>query len=154
MTTPKTEAPKPFNLSSIVAVDVVQLDIKNPATQQPVGWTWEIAGPTHQKTIAQRNQQAREAASESRMQRQQRLNGKTVVLPEDDIEANRIKNANFWMERVLGWSPVSLDGKEDYPYSKENGVKLLLDEKYGWLYLQLLEFLGEDARFLKISAKN
>jgi len=54
-------------------------------------------------------------------------------------------------ERLVGWSPVKIDGKE-YQFSVENARALLIDPRRVGLLTQALEFLSDLGSFTKRSA--
>lgn len=109
-------------------------------------WVWTFAGPGHEKTIEQTNRLARENLHAERKIEQQRLNGKKVVLPEESVDDLRTKNVQRIVERLVGWSPVVIDGK-DYPFTPENAFSLLIDRKRPSLLIQAMEFLAAEGSF-------
>ena len=85
---------------------------------------------------------------ESREQEMARVNGKKWKGEERTPEENRRRNAEFFAERMLGWTPVRING-EDFPFSQENSVKLLVDPKYVSFYQQVMSFLADEKSFMK-----
>lgn len=141
-----------FDIGDLRSTDTAKLAIVNPATGQPTTWEWELAGPGHPASIAQSDRQAKENLHTEKLKEQARVNRKKWIQPEPTPEEVREKNALFFAERVLGWSPVRLNG-EDYPFSRENCVKLLLDPTYGRIYSQIAEYFAADDSFTDGSAK-
>lgn len=114
-------------------------------------WVWTFAGPGHPKTIEQTNRLAKDRLHEDRLNEQRRLNGKKVVLPEESVDEVRAANVQQIVDRLLGWSPVVIDGA-DYAFSPENAFKLLIDRKRAQLLVQAMEFLAAENSFTPRSA--
>jgi hypothetical protein len=140
-----------FDLSSFDAVDEAEMEVY--ANGQPTGWKFRIAGPGHPKTIEQSNKLAKERLRREKEQEQARINGKRWKAPDESVDEVLERNVNLVVDRLLGWSPVTMDGK-DYPFSVENARALLLDRRKGQLLIQALEFLGDEQSFGKRSASN
>lgn len=140
-----------FDLSAVDAADesVMQVVVNG----EPVDWHWRIAGPGHPKTIEQSNKLAKERLRREKEQEQARINGKRWKAPDETVDEVLERNVNLVVDRLLGWSPVTMDGK-DYPFSVENARALLLDRRKGQLLIQALEFLGDEQSFGKRSASN
>jgi hypothetical protein len=103
-------------------------------------------------TIAQSDRQAREVLRTARQKEQAAVNRKKWIEPERSPDDVREENVRLFGERVLGWTPVRLDGA-DYPFSQENVRKLLLDPAYGRVYNQLAQHFAADDSFTKRSAQ-
>lgn len=139
--------------------DLDQLDAADEATMTVVAngaltdWSWTFSGPGHPKTVEQSNRLSRERLHEERQKEQARANGRKWKAPEETVDEVRARNVGFVVERLIGWSPVKMGGK-DYPFTSENARALLLDPRKGGLLIQALEFLGEEASFTPRSAIN
>src|SRR5690554_662126 len=133
-----------FDLSAVDAADesVMQVVVNG----EPVDWHWRFAGPGHPKTIEQSNKLAKERLRREKEQEQARINGKRWKAPDETVDEVLERNVNLVVDRLLGWSPVTMDGK-DYPFSVENARALLLDRRKGQLLIQALEFLGDEQSF-------
>lgn len=138
-----------LDIDNINAVDQAEMTVVYNG--QPLDWTWTFAGPGHEKTIAQNNRIAREQLARDRLKEQAATNGKRWKAPEVTPEERRADNVRYVLERLLGWSPVTMAGA-DYPFSEENARKVLSDPKKAWLYQQALEFLQDDNSFTGRSA--
>lgn len=114
-------------------------------------WVWTFAGPGHPQTVAQSNRIAKERLHEDRQNEQRRLNGKKVVLPEETVDEVRSTNVRGVVDRILGWTPVMIDGA-DYPFSADNAFDLLIDRKRLPLLVQAMEFLAAENSFTPRSA--
>ena len=144
----KTEV---FDLGSVSVVDVAKLAVRHPQTTAPTGWIIDIAGPGHPETIALGNETARERLVQQREQEQARVNGKKWKGGDVDPDSERDRNLSRIARRILGWTPVTLNG-EAFAYSPANAILLLKEPAYTWAATQVYEFLGEDASFIKTSA--
>ncbi|WP_439618307.1 hypothetical protein [Shinella sp.] len=118
---------------------------------RPTDWVWTFAGPGHEKTIEQNNRLTKERLHEERQIEQRRLNGKKVTLPEEELDDVRAKSVRWVVNRLLGWTPVIIDGTA-YPFSPENAFKLLIDPKRASLFVQATEFLTAEGSFTPRSA--
>lgn len=143
--------PPSFDLGTLRSASTAEMHLRHPITQAPLGWAWTIAGPGHDATVKLQNEFARDRLIEEKAKEQARVNGKKWKSPETSAEEERAKFVRRISRRVLGFPPCNLNG-EKLIYSPEAVFKLLNDEEFGWLFTQLVEFLGEDASFIKGSA--
>ena len=118
---------------------------------RPSGWLWQFAGPGHEKHTAQQNRLSREKLHRDKLIEQARVNGKKWVAPEETPDGVRAENVAYVVERLIGWSPIRIDGA-DYPFSEENARSLLSDPKRLNVLTQALEFLSADSSFTQRSA--
>lgn len=118
---------------------------------KPTTWVWTFAGPGHPKAIAQADRVAREVLHRESEQEQARVNGRKWKASQRTPEEVRAANVTYVVERLVGWSPVRLDGAE-LPFSEEAARKLLLDPRKATLLQQGIEFLADDKAFTKRSA--
>lgn len=150
-----TEAPfdsKTFDISSVPVSDVAELPIIHPGTGKPTTWKLSLAGPAHPETIAISNEASRERLIREQSQERARVNGRKWKGEDIDPVAEREKTFRRAARRIVGWTPVSMNG-EGFPYSAENAFRLLNDPKFGWVAEQFYAYLGEDAAFIESSAK-
>jgi hypothetical protein len=141
-----------FDLGSIEVADVAKLAIKHPTTGQPTTWVLDIAGPGHPVSEAIQNEAARERLAIEREQTMARVNGRKWKGPDVDPEAENARVFGRIAKRIIGWSRVTMNG-EDFPYSAANAVALLREPRFAWVNAQILDFLGEDAAFIRASEK-
>jgi hypothetical protein len=157
MTHPKVTAPladgptEIFDIAVFEAEDTAEMTVCHPGTGAPSTWKILFAGPGHPVTIAHNEAVARRGLREARDQAQTRANGKKVKIEEQTPEDIRQSNAEHFTARMLSWTPVKIRG-EDYPFSRENAMLLLLDRRKFGLYNQIIEFLKDDDAFMKSSA--
>lgn len=144
----KTEIAE-FSMTELEAQDTADMVVE--VNGKPTNWVWTFAGPGHEKTIAQSNRLARERLHRDRQIEQQQLNGKKVKLPDETVDEVRERNVMQIVERLVGWSPVKIDG-QDYPFSAENAKALLINPKRIGLLTQALTFLGDEQSFTTRSA--
>ncbi|PWJ80645.1 hypothetical protein C7441_112187 [Pseudaminobacter salicylatoxidans] len=138
-----------FDLTELDAADEDVMVVKrNDGTE--TGWKWTFAGPGHPKTIEQSNRLARERLRREKEQEQAQVNGKKWKAPDETPNEVLERNVRLVVERLLGWSPIKMNG-QDHPFSPENAKALLTDRRKGTLLIQSLEFLGDDAAFTQRS---
>ena len=129
-----------FSMSDFGAADVADMTVVSNG--KLTDWVWTFAGPGHPQTIAQNNSLARERLHQDRQIEQQRANGKKVKLPEETPEEVRGRTVDWIVGRLVGWSPVRIDG-QDYPFTAENARKLLADQRNVALSNKLFDILRE-----------
>jgi hypothetical protein len=111
----------------------------------------DLAGPGHPQTVDMGNKLSREGLARSKAQEMARVNGKKWKGDDETAEEVLRRTAQTFAGRILGWTPVKFDG-EDYPFTTENAVKLLMDPSRGdTLVTQLAEFIGDEKAFMKRS---
>ncbi|MBX3490908.1 hypothetical protein [Parvibaculum sp.] len=148
---PDEKIVKDFDISDIEAPDTVDMTVM--AGERRTDWVWTFAGYTHPKTIAQQERLSRDNLDRERAIEMAQVNRKKWKGDEITTDQVRARTVNFVLERLLGWSPVKMNG-EDYPFSIENARVLLSDRKRISLLNQALEFLGEEKLFTTGSPKN
>lgn len=139
-----------FDLGSVTPVDTLEVAVPNPRTGKPTTWVWTIAGPAHPATIAA--QEASHAAQVARLasQRQKVKSavdaGHPVPTFPETLEQIRDDSVSVLAPRVLGWTPVALNGAT-LDYSPTAVSDLLRDQRYTWVWLWLRERLAVSADF-------
>lgn len=145
-----------FDASVFESEDTAEMTVLHPVTDKPTSWKITFAGPGHPKTVDQQNRLARRRLEEARDKERAQVNQKKWKPAEVSVEQQRRENAEFFAERMLGWTPVRLS--PDQPpivFSHENAVELLLNPKMGKLFLQVIEFVtGEDSFLNKRGASS
>lgn len=147
--TNKTEAKKPavvsFSMDDFGSADTAEMTVV--VNGRPTDWTWTFAGPGHPKAEEQSNRISREALHQQRAQRQAQINGKKWREPEESVEDIRKRGVDYVIERLLGWSPVEING-QDYPFTEDN-ARALLSQPASKLLAQANDFLFDDTSFTK-----
>lgn len=138
-----------FSMADLEAADTAEMTVE--VNGRPTSWVWTFAGPGHPQAIAQSNRLSRERLHEDRLKEQAITNGKKWKAPEETVDQVRERNVNQIVERLLGWSPVKIDGA-DYPFTPENAKSLLIDPRRIGLFTQAMEFLSDLGSFTKRSA--
>lgn len=116
-------------------------------------WTWTFAGPGHQQTIDYNNRMQRDRLHRESQQEQARVNGKKWKAEEETVDEVRLRNVNWIVARLVGWSQVRIDG-DDYVFSADNARALLLDPSKSSLFSQAVDFLADEKSFMQRSAAN
>jgi len=140
-----------LDLAAFDAVDEAEMQVM--VNGQPSGWIWTFAGPGHPQAAAQSNRVAREQLAKQRAQEQARVNGKKYKSPEQSPDELLEDNVAFVLERLLGWSAITMNG-EPFPFNHDNARKLLMDRRKGALLQQAVEFILDENSFTPRSAKN
>src|SRR5690606_32108760 len=110
------------------------------------GWWWEFAGPGHPKTEALNNRLARERLHKAALVEQAQVNGRKWKAEEDSPDAVRAENIGNLVERLVGWSPIEIGGR-DFPFSPENAIEFLSHPKRVGVLTQASEFLAAERSF-------
>lgn len=143
------------DFSAFLAVDQIPLEIMALDGVTPTGWTWQISGPGHEKAVRYQNEQSKKSLRKARLIEQAQVNGKKYVPEERTADDQRRDNMAWIASRVLGWSPMPLSfitGNSDpIPFSDENVIRVLMHEKMGFVFTQLVEAVTEDKRFMQRS---
>jgi hypothetical protein len=140
-----------FEIEELRATDTDELAIMHPVTGAATSWCWTLAGPAHPQTIAQSDRIARELMRRDSLRNQAIVNRKKWAEPEKTPEDQRRENAEFFADRVLGWTAARING-ENYPFTRDNAVKLLLDPAYGRIYAQLSQYFQAEDSFTRRAA--
>jgi hypothetical protein len=117
------------------------------ARGNPTGWFWEFAGPGHPKTEAQNNRFARDRLTKDKLVEQAQVNGRKWKADDKDPAEVRAKNIADVVERIVGWSPVEIGGK-DYLFTSENALDFLSHPKRIGVLTQAMEFLASEKAFM------
>ena len=139
-------------------MDLSELDSADESTMtvmaggKSTDWQWTFAGPGHPNAVAQSNRVSREALQRQRLFQQAQANTKKYKAPEQTPDELLEDNVAFVLERLLGWSPITMGG-EDFPFTQENARKILMDRRKGALLQQAIEFLLDDNSFTPRSPK-
>jgi len=118
---------------------------------RPTSWVWTFSGPGHPKTLDQSNRVSRAALHKQKLMEQAQVNGKKWIAEEETPAEIRAQNVQFVVDRLIGWSDVTIGGVP-YPFTAENAVALLSEPSRIALLTQALEFLSADASFTRRSA--
>jgi len=133
-----------FNLKSIRQVASAKIQVKDPATGDPTGVIFEMAGPEHPDrkriTFAQSRKFLRSYAKTGRAE-----------MPEpEDAESQKKENLAAF---TLGWTGLIDDAGAPVVFSKAAALELYNNPEMGWLVDQLDSALGEKELFITRSAK-
>jgi len=133
-----------FNLKSIRQVASAKIQVKDPATGDPTGVIFEMAGPEHPDrkriTFAQSRKFLRSYAKTGRAE-----------MPEpEDAESQKKENLAAF---TLGWTGLIDDAGAPVVFSKAVALELYNNPEMGWLVDQLDSALGEKELFITRSAK-
>ena len=133
-----------FNLKSIRQVASAKIQVKDPATGDPTGVIFDMAGPEHPDrkriTFAQSRKFLRSYAKTGRAE-----------MPEpEDAESQKKENLAAF---TLGWTGLIDDAGAPVVFSKAAALELYNNPEMGWLVDQLDSALGEKELFITRSAK-
>lgn len=151
MTDPAKKAVPSFSLDAFEASDTGKMEVLD-AAGNPTGWFWEFAGPGHPKTEALNNRFARERLHKAAQMEQAQVNGRKWKAEQEDPDELRAKNIRDLVERLIGWSPVQIGGK-DFPFAPESAVEFLSHPKRVGVLAQAMEFVASEKSFTPRSDK-
>ena len=155
MTTSKSEqaaalvAPVEISLADLDSADEAKMSVV--VNGKLTTWIWTFAGPGHPSAIEQSNRIGRERLHRDRDKEQARVNGRKWKAEEETLDEIQRKNVQFVVERLLGWSPVKLDG-ELVEFSPAAATRILEDPKKASLLQQAIEFIADEKSFTRRSA--
>lgn len=140
-------------------MDLDDFDQINEAEMRVVkgGQTTDVvfifAGPGHERGIAQTGRVNREQLQKRKLQEQAQINGKKWRAPEQDLDEVKEDNIKFVLERLIGWSGLTVSG-EPLPFNAENARNLLSSPNRAYMLQQAIEFIIDDNSFMPRSPKN
>ncbi len=140
-----------FDIASIATEDTAEMVINHPVTGSPTTWVWTIAGPGHPVSIAADRTASDESRREELLKEKARVNGRKWAGDFVDSAEQQRRNAVYFSKKVLGWTPVRINGA-DLLYSNANVIKILLDPHYQSIYRQLIDFMIDEKSFMKPSS--
>lgn len=132
-----------FSLSDFAAAETADMVVVIDGRASD--WVWTFAGPGHAQTIALSSKLAKEALDQQQAVEQALVNGRKVKVPTPTTEEVRAKNIDNVVARIVGWTPVRIDGK-DYPFTQDNARALLSNPAMPFA-MQAMEFLAADDAF-------
>src|SRR6266446_89769 len=146
-------ASEPFDISVLATEDTAELIINHPVTGEPTTWVWVIAGPSHPEAIKADDARANELKRDELEKERARVNGRKWRGELRTANEEKERSGQHFASKVLVWSPVRINGA-DFPYSRGNVMKILLDPRYWGVYRQLLDFFGDERSFMKPFSRN
>lgn len=146
------ETDNTFDIADLATGETAEMAI-NTSSGAPTTWVWTIAGPGHPAAVKADREASDEARREDLKKDKARTNGRKYDPPFVDSAEQQKLNASYFAKKVLGWTPVRINGAE-FPYSPANVTKILLDPNYQICYRQLLDFLTDERSFMKPSSVN
>lgn len=155
-TAPVTEFEEIGDLAELSYSDTLEYRVKHPITGSETTWVWTLAGPAHTVTLELDEATARRNRDEESKKQQAAIAAIKANKPppkdERTLAENRERNAEYIAARVLGFTPVKLDGAV-VEYSAEAAKKLLADPSKDWLFNQIAGALGSKEGFIKSFAQ-
>ncbi len=142
-----------INMADDLPNDTADLYIVKPGTNIRTGWIITLAGPGHPQTIEMQNEGERERLHRSAEIERAQVNGRKWKGDDEQPEDSRRKFVSRIAQRIVGWTPVDF-GNGPVEFSKENAIKLFMDQKYGHFFGQIVDFLTAERAFMKDSDKS
>lgn len=133
-----------FDVKTIRTLGEIEVEIKHPVTQQPLGATIRLAGPEHPARRAIR------FATQRRVREELQREGKVAALDPEEAANEGVK---MIAASVLGWSGICDDG-EPLAFTSDAAVALLTQPEMAWLVEQIAAVIGQDANFIGGSGIN
>ncbi len=150
---PPSAAAEPFDISVLATEDTAEMVINHPVSGEATTWVWIIAGPGHPASIQADDDRANEMRRDELDKERARVNGRKWRGELRTADEEKQRSASHFGKKVLDWTPVRVNGV-DFPYSRANVMKILLDPHYWSVYRQLLDFFTEEKSFMKPSSPN
>lgn len=111
-----------LDLNDIAAADTADLELRHPATGDPLGWRITFAGPAHQMTKDLRARERRKRQREEMEKERARINGRKWHGAEKSPEDIDAETLCWVVDRIVAWTPVRING-EDYPFTRDNAMR-------------------------------
>jgi hypothetical protein len=143
-----------INIGAFAPVDSVQYQIRAVDGRTDTGISVDILSAAHPKAQAYSTAQATKNLRRQAQMEAQQINGRKVKPEERTPDEVRAENVALVVSRLGGWTPFVIPEFGDNPveFSDEAAAKWLSMPRYGWVYLQLLEFIADENNFIKGSA--
>lgn len=147
-----TETPAEIpDLSSTLFLETADLDMLVPGTANLAGWKITLAGPSHPKATAYRDDQARRDIHKANLVEQARVNGRKYKATDETPAEQRQKFIEGIVARIVTWTPIKIGGKQ-YDFSDANAVELLSEPKMGGYLNQIVDYIVSETAFTPNSA--
>lgn len=146
------DTPKGVSLAALKAVDETEIEILWPGGTEGTGWFVTLAGPGHPKSIA-----ISEAAGKKNLRKQAQIeaatiNGRKYKPAEIEVDEQRRENVEGVVGRIIGWRGLTDDDGADVTFTDDAAIALFMDQKLGWAFWQIVEYLGDERSFTRRSA--
>ncbi len=151
------------DLSEAMPRDTGILYIVVPGTNKRTGWQITFAGPGHPKTVAQNEELSRANLDKQERIEMAQVNNRKWKGDGKQVSDVRRENVQWVLGRILSWTPaITIKQFSAEPVELPEGANKeqrtraadLLAEPYMTPYfLQMTEYLGDQASFIEASAK-
>jgi hypothetical protein len=139
------------DLSADVPSDTYDLAMLKPGTATPNGWVITLAGPSHPKTIAFKNDAQRDRLHKEATIEASQVNGRKfkpdIRTPEDE----NTRTVKWLVSRIVTWTPVKI-GADTIEFSDDAATKLLLKPVMAPYIEQVVSYLQGERSFMPTSA--
>ena len=150
--TTETETPTSIpDLSGTLFQETAELQMLVPGTVNLAGWTITLAGPSHPKSVAYRDDQARRDIHKANLVEQARVNGRKYKAQDETPAEQRQKFIEGMVARIVTWTPIKVGGKQ-YDFSDANAVELLSMPAMGGYLQQIVDYIISETAFTPTSA--
>lgn len=142
----------PLDLSSALPLSSFVLELKMPGTDRPSGWSIELAGPSHEQTIALNNIVGRETIEQEAAILQAQVNGRKYKADVDPVDARRRKNVGRVCRRIIGWTPAPIFknvSPDPIPFSLAAATDLFLRQDMAGFFVQVTDYLNGERAFMQ-----
>lgn len=151
------------DLSASLPRDTGTLYIVVPGTNKRTGWEIVFAGPGHPKTVAQNEELSRASLDKAERIEMAQVNNRKWKGDGKQVSDVRKENVDWVLGRILSWTPVKFaqfhDGAPvELPADATQEQRKLAADLLGQPYMnayfiQMTEYLGDQASFIDASAK-
>jgi hypothetical protein len=150
------------DLSDVMPQSSGVLHIVVPGTNKRTGWQITFAGPGHPKTVAQNEELARTNLDKQERIEMAQVNNRKWKGDGRQPSDVRAENVDWVLGRILSWTPVAISQfaaapvalPDDASPEQIKQARALLGQPYMQPYfLQMTEYLGDQASFIAASAR-
>ncbi len=157
------EAVHAVDLSAAIPSNEGTLFVVVPGSNKRTGWQIRFAGPGHPKTVAQNESFSRISLDKAERIEMAQVNGRKWKSDGKQPADMRRENVEWVVGRILSWTPVSINQFSADPVEfPENPTAAQLDRARDLLaqpymvpyFVQMTDYLGDQASFIEASAKS
>lgn len=143
-----------IDIGAFAPVESVPYNIRAVDGRTDIGITIDLLSAAHPKAQAYSNAQAVKNLRRQAQLEAQQANGRKVKPEERTPDEVRAENVALVVSRINGWTPFIIPefGSNPVEFSDEAAARWLSMPRYGWIYLQLLEFITDENNFIPGSA--
>lgn len=150
------------DLSAAIPKDTGILHVVIPGTNKRTGWQVTFAGPGHPKTVAQNEELSRANLDKQERIEMAQVNNRKWKGEGKQVSDLRRENVQWVLGRILSWTPITIKQfaaepielpETASPEQVKRAAELLAQPYMTPYFLQMTEYLGDQASFIEASAR-